>query len=84
MLDDAGKNVGQFWISKDTYGINLITDHCSLAEENKFFLFYLFYFLFFFLWGSFPNETVSEVTKSCHIVFNGTLINPHGTPYFPL
>lgn len=77
MLDDAGKNVGQFWISKDTYGINLITDSCSLAEENKF-------FFFFFFQGSFPNETVSEVTKSCHIVFNGTLINPHGTPYFPL
>lgn len=42
MLDDAGKNVGQFWISKDTYGINLITDSCSLAEENKFFFFFFF------------------------------------------
>lgn len=43
MLDDAGKNVGQFWISKDTYGINLITDSCSLAEENKFFFFFFFF-----------------------------------------
>lgn len=74
MLDSLG------WARKlepGTYDINLIN-------------------LIFFSWrtqvlysiGSFPkwdcHFSKQEITKSCHIVFNGIMINPHGILCFPL